>query len=145
MLTNSLTLARLCEIMVRSDDGRLAICVDKINKTKILAYINQSARHRKKWAHIVQLLIEGHKNTELYDKEEINERCKGVTAMKFFKGQENDRIYCKEQAMGSGLYIIVTAEIYLKKKSNRVSKKEIPIIEKVGQYEYKIEERTGKP
>jgi hypothetical protein len=87
----------------------------------------------------VQLILEGHKNTELYDKEEINEKCKDVTAMKFFKGQENDRIYCKEQKMEDGLYIIVTAEIYLKKKSEKVSKKEIPIIEKVAQYEYKIE------
>ena len=60
--------------------------------------------------------------------------------MKFFKGQENDRIYCKEQSNNDGTYIVVTAEIFLRKKSNKVSKKEIPIIEKVGQYEYKIQE-----
>jgi hypothetical protein len=59
--------------------------------------------------------------------------------MKFFKGQENDRIYCKEQREEDGLYITVTAVIYEKKKSNSVSKKEIPIIEKIGQYDYQIE------
>lgn len=144
MLTNSLTLARLCEILVRSADGKKAICIDKQNKAQILAYIKQSPRHLKKWNHIVQLILEGHKNTELYDKEEINERCKGITAMKFFKGQENDRIYCKEQQMNAGLYVIVTAELYLKKKSNKVSKKEIPIIEKIAKYEYKIEERRSQ-
>lgn len=139
MLTNSLTLARICKIIVKSGDGKKAICIDKENQEEILAYIRQSPRHTKKWLHIVQLILEGHKNTELYDKEEINEKCKNVTAMKFFKGQENDRIYCKEQKMEDGLYIIVTAEIYLKKKSEKVSKKEIPIIEKVAQYEYEIE------
>lgn len=139
MLTNSLTLARICKIIAKSADNKKAICIDKENQEEILAYIRQSPRHTKKWLHIVQLILEGHKNTELYDKEEINEKCKDVTAMKFFKGQENDRIYCKEQKMEDGLYIIVTAEIYLKKKSEKVSKKEIPIIEKVAQYEYKIE------
>ena len=86
----------------------------------------------------MQLILEGHKNTDLYDKEEINDKCKGVTAMKFFKGQENDRIYCKEQKTDNGIYIIVTAEIYPRKKSNKVSKKEIPIIEKIASYEYEI-------
>ena len=64
--------------------------------------------------------------------------------MKFFKGQENDRIYCKEQTTEDGTYIIVTAEILLKKKSNKVTKKEIPLIEKVGQYEYEIEKSKNQ-
>ena len=98
----------------------------------------------KKWRHIIELILGGHKNPELYDKEEINDKCKGVTAMKFFKGQENDRIYCKEQATEDGTYIIVTAEILLKKKSNKVTKKEIPLIEKVGQYEYEIEKSKNQ-
>ena len=87
----------------------------------------------------MELILNGHLNTELYDKEEINEKCKGVTAMKFFKGQENDRIYCREQSTGEGLFIIVAAVVYERKNSQKVSKKEIPIIEKIGQYEYEIE------
>lgn len=106
---------------------------------EIKAYILQSPRHYKKWKHIVELLLNGHRNSELYDKEEINANCKGVTAMKFFKGQENDRIYCKQQHMESGLFIIVTAEIHKRKKTQKLSKKEISIIEKIGQYEYQIE------
>jgi hypothetical protein len=144
LLTNSLTLIRLCEIIARSVDGKRAICIDKENKQAILSYIKQSSRHLKKWKHIVQLLLEGHRNTELYDKEDINDKCKGVTAMKFFKGQENDRIYCREQKMDNGLFIIVTAEIYEKKKSDKVSKKEIPVIEKIAKYEYKIDQRGSK-
>lgn len=113
--------------------------MDTENMAAIKQYIHQSPRHLKKWRHIVELILEGHKNRELYDKEEINNKCKGVTAMKFFKGQENDRIYCKEQHIDNSLYIIVTAEIYLRKKTNTVGKKEISIIEKIGQYEYEIE------
>lgn len=82
--------------------------------------------------------MEGHKNSDLYDKENINEKCKDITAMKFFKGQENDRIYCKELKM-KGVFIIVTAELYEKKKSQKLTKKEISIIEKIAEYEYKIE------
>jgi len=88
--------------------------------------------------HIVELILNGHKNTDLYDKEDINGKCKDVTAMKFFKGQENDRIYCKEQNE-KGLFIIVTVELYLRKKTKKVSRKEVPVIEKIAEYEYKIE------
>jgi hypothetical protein len=131
-------LVRTCEIIAKSADGKKAICIDKYNKDLILAYINQSDRHKKKWMHIVELILDGHKNTDLYDKEDINGKCKDVTAMKFFKGQENDRIYCKEQNE-KGLFIIVTVELYLKKKTRKVSKKEVPIIEKIAEYEYKVE------
>jgi hypothetical protein len=125
--------------MVTSPDGKKSICVDLAIREQLLAYIRQSDRHKRKWNHVTELLMGGHRNSALYDKEEINEKCKGVTAMKFFKGQENDRIYCKEQTMPNGLFIIVTAEIYLKKKTQKTTKKEIPMIEKIGQYEYEIE------
>ncbi len=138
MLTNSLTLKRLCNLFATSADGKKAIYIDKLNGDSIISYVNQSPRHYKKWRHIVQLILEGHKNSELYDKENINEKCKDITAMKFFKGQENDRIYCKEQKM-EGVFIIVTAEVYEKKKSQKLTKKEIAIIEKIAAYEYEIE------
>lgn len=111
--------------------------IDSQNKKEIIDYIQQSERHLKKWRHIVQLLLEGHKNTELYDKEDINNKCKDVTAMKFFKGQENDRIYCKE-VNTQGLFVIVQVELYLKKKGDKVSKKEKPIIKNIATYEYEI-------
>lgn len=130
---------RKCEILIESEDRKIAICVDSKNKTEILQFIKQSDRYSKKFKHIVEIILGGHRNSELYDKEEINDKCIGVTAMKFFKGQENSRIYCKEQKTDDGLYIIVTSEVVIRKKTNKVSKKEIPIIEKVGSYEYTIE------
>jgi hypothetical protein len=138
-------LARFCEIFAKSADGNKAICIDLENKAEILAYITQSARHKKKWLHIVQLLLEGKKNTELYDKENINSKAGNITAMKFFKGQENDRLYCKEQRTPQGIYIIVGAILLLGKKSNKVTKKEIPIINKIANYEYEIKENSNQP
>ena len=132
-------MGRLCQILFETADGKKAICIDKANKAQILAYINKSRRHKEKFLHIVELILGGHRNPELYDKEDINGKAKNVTAMKFFKGQENDRIYCKEQRTKSGVYIIVTAEVYERKKTNKVSKKEIPIINKIASYEYQIE------
>ncbi len=137
-------MARLCEIIAETADGKKAICIDTENKDAILAYVNQSKRHLRKWQHILLLLLEGHHNSDLYDKEDINRKCRDVTAMKFFKGQENDRIYCKEQQMANGTLIVITAELYLKKKSNKISKKEIPIIEKIARYEYEIKKHPAR-
>ena len=132
-------MARFCQIIRRSADGRKAICIDKENRQEILDFINQSDRYRAKFHHIVELLLGGHRNSELYDKEDINTKAKKVTAMKFFKGQENDRIYCKEMRTPDGVFYIIAAAVYPKKKSNKNSKKEIPIIQKIAQYEYQIE------
>ncbi len=138
LLTHSLILARLCNIIAKSPDGKRAICIDKENKAEILAYIKQSPRHLKKWRHIIELILGGHKNPELYDKEEINEKCKGVTAMKFFKGQENDRIYCKEVHSSTGTHIVVAAVLYAKKKSTKLTNEQKSIIETVGGYNYEV-------
>ncbi len=129
---------RRCKILARSADGKKAVCIDNKNEKEILSYVNQSERHLKKFRHIVQLILEGHKNTDLYDKENINERSKNVTAMKFFKGQENDRIYCKEQKEDN-VYIIVAVEVYTRKKTQKITKKERPLIEKIANYDYQIE------
>ena len=58
--------------------------------------------------------------------------------MKFFKGQENDRIYCKEIHNHSGTFIVVAAVLYEKKKTSGLNKDQKAIIEKVGRYTYEI-------
>lgn len=128
---------RFCEILSTSEDGKIAICVDKQNKEEILAYVRQSERHLKKFRFIVQLILEGHRNAELYDKEDINGRCDNVTAMKFFKGQENGRIYCVEQRLDRK-YIIIAVQLHSRKKTQKNTKREKSIIEKIAQYEYEI-------
>ncbi len=122
-----------------SDDGKRELYVDAENSKKILAYLHQDRRHAKKFRFIADIILNGLRNTELYDKEEINERSKGITAMKFFKGQENDRLYCKEITRGDKIFVIIMIELRLKKKSQKLTQKEKNIIEKIGDYEYEFE------
>lgn len=129
---------RKCEHIISSKDGKRAIYIDSDNKTEILGYINRDKRHNKKFKYITEIILSGYKNADLYDKEDINEKCKDVTAMKFFKGQENDRIYCKEIHSHTGTHIVVTSILHERKKGTELSSKEIAIIEKVGGYDYEV-------
>jgi hypothetical protein len=85
-------------------------------------------------------LPEGLRNTELYDKEEPDEQSRGVRAMKFFKGQENTRVYCREKTLEDKRFVIITAELNVSKKSQKLTYKELNLIHKVARYHYEIEE-----
>ncbi|MBC7553898.1 MAG: hypothetical protein H7257_07960 [Taibaiella sp.] len=130
---------RVCEKVVQSHDGKVSICIDTLNKDEILKYILQDERHKKIWTFIAEIILGRYQNREVYDKEEINSKCRHVTAMKFFKGQENDRIYCKEVRGIEGVMIVVAAVLHKRKKSTGLSQREITIIETVGGYDYEIQ------
>lgn len=106
---------------------------------EIMEYFLRDARHTKKFRHIVGIILSNYRVTDLYDKEEVNDKCKGLTAMKFFKGQENVRVYCKEIVDGDKTFYVVAAKIH-QKKSQKNSKKEVAILESIAKYEYKIQE-----
>lgn len=129
---------RKCKYLIGSKDGKKAIYLDEENAEEILNYFNRDKRHNKKFKFISEIILDGHRNTEVYDKEEINDKCKDVTAMKFFKGQENDRIYCKEVHTPEGTFIVVAAILYEKKKTQELNQEQINLIEKVGGYNYEI-------
>ena len=131
---------RTCEHIISTKDGKRAIYIDSANKKEIVDYIKQDDRHKKKFKFISDIILGGHRNTEVYDKEDINNKCKDVTAMKFFKGQENDRIYCKEIKSKQGTHIIITVVLHKKKKTNKLSSKEKAIINEIGGYNYEIQE-----
>lgn len=131
---------RKCTIIQSSPDRKRHICIDDEHAHLLLSYFQKDERHIKKFRFICDIILGGHKNYDVYDKEEINEKCKGVTAMKFFKGQENDRIYCKEIITPSGSLLVVTAEIHLRKKTQKISHIEKVILERTGSYEYEIPE-----
>lgn len=124
--------------MATSKDGKRSIYVDSENRVEIIKYLNQDERHKKKFHHISQIILEGHKNSELYDKENVSDKAKDVTAMKFFKGQENDRIYCKEISSPIGVKIVVASVLYERKKNTKITKKQKQLIESIGAYQYEI-------
>lgn len=124
--------------MRSSEDKSILICIDAENANEILEYINQDKKHKKKFNHITGLILRRLRSTDLYDKEQINDRCKGVTAMKFFKGGANDRIYCKEIHQDDKTFIVVAAKLLEKKKSQKNNQRTNNAIEKVANYDYQI-------
>lgn len=122
----------------RSDDKKTEIFVDKINSEEIYKYVSMDAKHIKKFKYISSIILNRLHNTDVYDKEDINDNCKNVTAMKFFKGGDNDRIYCKVYSTKDKIKVVIMCSLYLKKKSQKNSKREIQELNKIGNYEYKF-------
>lgn len=119
----------------------LAIYVDKKNIDAIVNYIQQDQRHQKKWNYIKTIILENLRVPDVFDKEDINDDCKDVYAMKFFKGQENDRIYCKKVKHATKNYVVIVAsELHLKKKTQKNSSKELTLIKNIANYDYDFEE-----
>lgn len=125
---------RDCFEVDRSSSGHKILYIDNQNAEEILEYLEQDNRHKKKYRYIKNIIFDDHRIPELYDKEDISEKAKDVTAMKFFKGQENDRIYCKEYH--ENVLRIVMVRLIERKKVEGIDTKFKNIIESVGGYEY---------
>ncbi len=123
-------------IIKSSSDGKRLIAVDKVHADEILKFL-QDKNLYKKFELICKTILSGMRNSELYDKEVINHRCRHVTAMKF-KGKCNARIYCQEIREKDKTFIVVAAELLPGKKNQKNTSKEISLIEKVAIYEYYI-------
>jgi len=85
---------RKAVVIKESIDRSRCIAIDKENANDLLEFFYQDNRYKKKFNFICDLILGNHQNRELYDKEEPAGLSKGVRAMKFFKGQENARVYC---------------------------------------------------
>lgn len=129
---------RKAKIIRKNANGTRLICVDVDNYDGILEYISRSPQIKKKFNYIVSIILEGLRNPDVYDKENINDKCKDVMAMKLFKGGTNDRIYCKEQTLDDKTFVVITSELFEKKKSQKNNQKTKNIIDKVANYEYEI-------
>ena len=127
-------------IIKKSIDGKRCIAVDEELAEELLRFFMQDNRYQKKFNHICELILGSHVNRELYDKEEPDDKCRGVRAMKFFKGQDNARVYCKEVTLKDKTFVVIAAGVLNSKKQNKLSYKELNIIHRVAGYEYnKIE------
>jgi hypothetical protein len=128
---------RIARIIRSSDDRKRHIAVDVENFEEILKFLADKKLVRK-FDLICQVILKGFRNPELYDKEDINEKCKHITAMKF-KGSINARIYCKEVKQNNKTLVIITSELLENKKNQKNKHKEIHLIEKIAGYDYEIE------
>lgn len=131
-------MTRKATFLIGSGDGLREIYIDDANGNSIIQYINRDERHRKKFQFIAEIILRGLRNSEVYDFEKINHRASNITAMKFFKGQENDRIYCKEYEVKGKIKIVVAILLYEKKKTQKMDKRIKSIFEKISTYEYEF-------
>ncbi len=106
-----------------------------------MAFLEQDQARIKKFRHVRDLILNNQRNTDLYDKEDINEDCKDVTAIKMFKHGQNIRIYCKEFRSNNENFCIVVAELLPKKKDEGAKGKSKLLIKKVSGYEYTVVQR----
>jgi hypothetical protein len=127
---------RTAVVVKKSPDGKRSIAIDSLNAEHIYNTLQQN-NLVKKFDLICNTILNGIRNPDLYDKEDINDRCKKVTAMKF-KGKPNARIYCKEIKADDKTLIVICAEMLENKKNQKNQHREINLIEKVAGYEYSI-------
>lgn len=130
----------------RRKGGKVEIAVDVEHMPEIFQYIGQSRRHKNKFLDIVAVIMEELHNRHLYRREDINKEARNVHAMRFFVGQENDRIYCKEfnsidRQTGELVRVVVMCELHLHKTSQSLSENELAIINKIAGYEFEYEKQ----
>src|SRR5690606_34382467 len=115
-----------------SKNGRKAFYLDEQNSSEILDYLKSESANQKKFAMVVEQILEGRPTRDLYDKENFEKGCEHITAIKLFKGKKNPRIYCKQYADGeTHQFVIIAVELLEKKKSQKLTEKEKSIIRRV--------------
>lgn len=127
---------RTATIIDRSPDGKRCLAVDDELAEEILAFIQTNPRIKKKFRYITQLILQGHRTPEIYDKEDIEKGCEGVMAMKLLKGAENARIYCREVYVRGKYFVVIACEVIEHKSSQKNSHREKEVIRRVATYEY---------
>lgn len=130
---------RKAELIEISDYGKKAFYVDAANSQKIMAFLQSDPANLKKFKTALQLILNHRAPRDLYDKENFENGCEHVTAIKLFKGKKNPRIYCQQYTDGeTERFIIIGVELLEKKKFQRITAAEKSIIRRVAQYEYDL-------
>jgi hypothetical protein len=109
--------------------------IDEKECKKIVAFLKLN---RKRFRFILYYILQGKYNESLYGKENVSDKAKHITAMKF-SGKLNSRIYCKEFFLLTGKKIIAIELLEHKnfQSANRKSLK--PKLESIGGYTYEFE------
>ncbi len=114
------------------DNNSVTFYVDNENGEDILKVLTNN-KNKKRLLIIFDTIMNNKYRDDIYGKENISEKAKNITAMKFIN--ENLRIYCKELYKdGKKIIMIIT----YKKKTQKIDKKLKTIIETIGGYEYGI-------
>ncbi|MBK9284063.1 MAG: hypothetical protein IPM51_07045 [Sphingobacteriaceae bacterium] len=92
--------------------------------------------NRDKFDQILYTIFSNQINESIYGREDISEKAKGITAMKF-SGAINSRIYCKEISGEKEKKKIVLSKTYKHKNFQKATNKKIvPIIESLARTDF---------
>ncbi|UEG49262.1 hypothetical protein LK994_11530 [Ferruginibacter lapsinanis] len=116
---------------------RRYLCVDEINADEIIQLIEK--KRKRFWYIVERTLTQSGIYWDCYGQEAMNDKSKGVSAIKFFD-VDNTRIYCKEVSDDTGGFYIVCSILLLSKKVQENDQRIKEIILKIASYEYEIEQ-----
>lgn len=116
----------------------VSLYIDEKEKKKILDFLD---KNKTKFQRILVEILSGSYRFKLYDREEVSDRAKGITAMKFSSGSFlNARLYCKEFFMPDGKKVVIISLLEKKKVRNAKDKVIKNLLETIGGYEYDFKE-----
>lgn len=123
----------------KSEDERKAFYIDEDNGDILFDFLKEDKARAKKFAYILEQILNGRPTRDQYDKENIEKGCEHVYAIKMFKGGQNARIYCQQLSVeGVDSFVIVASELLPKKKTQKLTHKEKAIIRRVANYQYQL-------
>jgi hypothetical protein len=132
---------RKYKIVTQTKDHKTIIAVD-IDEPDIMEYLRSPLRHKNKFIDIAKVILGRLSNRQLYKWEKIDKDHTNVWAMRFFVGQENDRIYCQEVFEGDRK-IVIMAALHLSKKERENTEREVSVIKTVSKYVYEKQENNN--
>lgn len=110
-------------------EGNFELYIDESNESDILDLLE---KYEKKFKRALIQINSGIYNNDIYGKEEVSNKAKNVTAIKF-KTKDNERIYCKEFFLENKKIVMI---VFRKKKTQKVNKEFKNLLETIGGYEY---------
>lgn len=115
---------------------KVELYIDRENASDIIDFL-RIEKNKKKFRRVLVEVLSLRYNDDLYRKEELSEKAKHITAMKFAK-KENARIYCKEYLYEEDVKEKKVVMLYLYYKKEMKSKRLKALIENLGGYTYEF-------
>lgn len=120
--------------------GSKAIAIDEDTFPSLMQLLAKGDKYTKKFTYVTELILNGQATTEHYKRENINDLCKDITAIRLFTGGENIRLYCKEVKTEEYTVVVVVAKVLEKKKSKKNDKTINSLLESIAKRVYEIKE-----
>ena len=127
-------------IIQKSTKFSRAIGVDIEEAESILEFLKKNKNYQKKLEYIIHRILD-FPNMYYADYKNIWQlENKRITEIRLFPNGKNTRIYCSEFSASDGDLYIIMAVFLEKKKDMSISKKIKPLIKKIKNYEYELED-----